>query len=532
MVASVTVKDVKKMLSDGDEIAFLDVREHGQYGDGHPFFSVPIPYSVFEARLVELVPNLSARTVLYDDGDGVADLAAARAETLGYANVSIMSGGATAWGNAGYTLYKGEHVPSKAFGELLELANHTPNITAEELVTLQERNENCIIVDSRPFDEYHAFNIPGGICCPNGESPLRIGELVPDPETTIVVNCAGRTRSIIGAETLRAFGVPNPVYALQNGTQGWFLSGYQREEGATRLYPDAAISEEKLDEMRSRAALRAGETGIEYIEPEEAATWLADGSRSTYLIDIRTREEYEANGISGSRHALGGQLVQSVDNWVGVRGGRIILMDNEMIRAPMMANWIHQIGYDVVVLKGGIDAIRDVVVPEVPLFEAKPVATITAGELSGLQADGGRLVDLRSPRVYQACHIVGAEWSIRPRLERLALAVDKPVVFITNDNTVASLAAQRLGELGVGDVFRLSDDETAWRSVGLKLVETLEDEADDSIELVYHWQHRNNPNGGDPAAAHAYLDWEIGLVDQLDDQERGSFRLSPSRDST
>ena len=527
MVAFVTAGDVRGMLSDGGEIALIDVREHGQYGDGHPFFAVPVPYSIFEPRLIELIPNFSVRVVLYDSNDGIAGLAGARAEALGYTGVSIMTGGVAAWSDAGYTLYKGEHVPSKTFGELLELANQTPNLTSEQLVELQEQNGNYIIIDSRPYEEYHIFNIPGGICCPNGESPLRIGELAPDPQTTIVVNCAGRTRSILGAETLRAFGVSNPVYALQNGTQGWFLSGFQREEGATRLYPEAPTSEAKLDDMRARAASRMEKAGIETIGPDEAALWLGDRLRSTYLIDVRSREEFEADGIPGSRHALGGQLVQSIDNWIGVRGGRIILMDNEMIRAPMMANWIHQIGYDVFVLKGGIDALRDVTIPEVPMFQAKSVTLIPAKEANDLRSEGARFVDLRSPREYRESHIAGAEWSIRPRLERLALHKDKPVVLVTADEMVAALAAQRLFELGVTDIRWLRGDKAGWRAAGLDLVTASEDENDDSMELVYHWQHRNNPNGGDPAAAHRYLDWEIALVDQLDDQERGSFRLVP-----
>lgn len=528
MVAMVSASGVREMLSDEGEIAFLDVREHGQYGDGHPFFAVPVPYSVFETRLVELVPNASVRTVLYDGGDGIAELAAARAEALGYSNISIMQGGAAAWEAAGYTLYKGEHVPSKTFGELLELANHTPNLTSEEVVALQESKANHIIVDSRPWGEYHNFNIPGGICCPNGESPLRIGEIVPDPETTIIVNCAGRTRSILGAETLRAFNVPNPVYALQNGTQGWFLAGYQREEGATRRYPDPPTSPEKLADMQARAKARAEKAGIEYLAPAEVAAWLNDKTRSTYLIDVRSDEEYEADGLPGSRHALGGQLVQSVDSWVGVRGGRIVLMDSEMVRAPMMANWIHQIGYDVFVVEGGVDAMRGVALPDIPTFSADLVASVEAAEAKALQVDGALLVDLRSPRAFYAGHIDGAVWSIRSRLDRLDLGSGRTVVLITNDDTAASLAKQRLGELGADDVRQLSGNDSAWRDGGLDLAATRDVPAeDDSIELVYHWQHRNNPNGGDPAAAHAYLDWEIGLVDQLDAQERDSFRLVP-----
>ena len=100
------------------------------------------------------------------------------------------------------------------------------------------RSENFVIVDGRPFAEYRKMSIPGGICCPNGELALRIQDIAPDPRTKIVVNCAGRTRSIIGAQTLLDLGVPNPVYALENGTQGWFLAGLELEHGAQRHYAD------------------------------------------------------------------------------------------------------------------------------------------------------------------------------------------------------------------------------------------------------------------------------------------------------
>lgn len=530
MVASVKPATVKEMLSDGKEIAFFDVREGGQYGDGHPFFAISLPYSVFEPRLLELAPAPSVRMVLYDNADGVADRAAARAESLGYTNVSIMEGGAAAWEDAGFTLFKGENVPSKTFGEILELEHHTPNLTSEQVIALKAENPNHIIVDSRPYAEYSRFNIPGGICCPNGESPLRITELVPDPETTIIVNCAGRTRSILGAETLRAFGVPNPVFALQNGTQGWFLAGLQREEGATRSYPDAPATEEKLAPLRAQAAARAAKTGLKIIEPEEAAAWLSDTSRSTYLIDVRTEEEFQADGLPGSRHALGGQLVQAVDLWVGVRGSRVIVMDNEMIRAPMMANWIHQIGYDVAVLNGGVDAMRGIAIPELRGFEFNPVTAIAPEAVKDLLGDGSvQLVDIRSPRAFRAGHVEGARWSIRPRLEQLGLNASDTVVLIADGHDTAALAAHRLGELGIAKVHQLSSDESAWKAAGLTVTATPDEPADaESINLVYHWQHRNNPNGGDPAAAHAYLDWEIGLVDQLDAQERASFRLAPA----
>jgi len=214
MAAVTDARTVKSWLSDAGEIAFLDVREYGQYGEGHAFFAVSLPYSGFELGLPALLPNPAVRLVLCDGGDGVAERAARRAEALGYGNVHIMAGGADAWRQAGYTLYAGVNVPSKTFGELIEHARNTPRVTAEKLQAMRHANEDMVIVDGRTFAEFQKMSIPGGVCCPNGELALRIRDIVPDPKTKIVVNCAGRTRSIIGAQTLIDFGVPNPVYAL------------------------------------------------------------------------------------------------------------------------------------------------------------------------------------------------------------------------------------------------------------------------------------------------------------------------------
>ena len=527
MAETIIPARAKEWLSDGREIAFADVRENGQFGDGHPFFAVSLPYSVFEKRLVETVPNPSVRLVLYDNADGIAGLAADRAEQLGYSNVFIMEGGAAAWQAAGYTLYQGENVPSKTFGELLELAHHTPNLTAEQVAALKDTTPNHIIVDSRPYAEYSRFNIPGGICCPNGELALRIGELVPDPETTIVVNCAGRTRSILGAETLRAFGVPNPVYALQNGTQGWLLAGLQREEGATRSYPEPPNSQQTRDKLRAMAAACAAKTGLKYIDADEAMEWLTDGTRSTFLFDVRSAEEYNLNGLTGSRHVLGGQLVQATDRYIGVKGARAIIMDDEMIRAPMMANWIHQIGYEVAVLEGGIEALRDRKLPEVPTFKPSPVATVSPEDAKrDCERSNAMILDLRAVSAYRASHIDGAAWTMRSQLVKPSLATATDVVLVVDDDVIAALAAQRLEDLGVATIKRITGGEAAWRSAGFGLVTTPDQPPDsESLDLLLHVHQRNNPNGSE-AGATAYLAWEIGLVDQLDEQERASFRLT------
>jgi rhodanese-related sulfurtransferase len=258
MATPVDARTLKSWLHQPGELALLDVREAGRFGESHLLYAVPLPYSRLEFDIGRLVPRLATRIVLCDGGeDGLAALAARRLAAQGYSEVHVLDGGTKGWHGAGFKLFAGVNVPSKAFGEIVEHELHTPRITAAELNAMIERGDNMVIVDGRPFAEYQKMNIPGGICCPNGELPIRIGAIAPDPATRIVVNCAGRTRSIMGAETLRLMGVPNPVFALENGTQGWFLAGLQLEHKSQRKYPTAP-SQTALLAQRSRAADRGG----------------------------------------------------------------------------------------------------------------------------------------------------------------------------------------------------------------------------------------------------------------------------------
>jgi len=264
MIAQIDAATLKAWLGDDREIALIDVSEHGQYGSGHPFFAVPLPYSRFELGLPMLVPNPAVRLVLCDQGDGVAARAAARAVAFGYQHLHILTGGKEAWRRAGYTLYAGVNVPSKTFGELVHHERHTPRISAHAVQAMLDAKENFVIVDGRPFAEYRKMSIPGGICCPNGELALRIKDIAPDPETKIVVNCAGRTRSIIGAQTLLDFGIPNPVFALENGTQGWYLAGLALEHGALRRH-SAGVSAADIGELQARARQFALTRGVTFV---------------------------------------------------------------------------------------------------------------------------------------------------------------------------------------------------------------------------------------------------------------------------
>lgn len=529
----VAAPQLKAMLSDGGEIALLDVREAGQYADGHPFFAVPCTYSRFEADVERLVPRRNVRMVLLDDGDGVAGRAAKRAEALGFTDVAILDGGAPAWKAAGYTLFDGVNLPSKTFGELIEIERHTPRITADELVAMQKRGDDMVIVDGRTWAEYQRFSIPGGISCPNGELALRIGAIAPSPKTRIVVNCAGRTRSIIGAQTLIDVGVPNEIVALENGTQGWFLAGYEVERGAKRKYPDAPADGAALAARREKAAAHAAKHRVESVTSDKVRAWLADRDRTTFLLDIRTAEEIAARPIAGFVHAPGGQLQQATDQWIGVKGARLVLADTDGIRAPMVAAWLRQLGHEACVLPGAEEA--DAIAASLPADAAPRGPEILKSRLQALRAvtpqglsallwsGGGRALDLRSSQAFRDGHIPGSAWAIRPRLAAALGEGGAPVVLIADSPEVAAAASIDLAEHGVIDISVLAGGADAWRADGQTFNVTPDSPSDgERIDFIFHTHQRHD---GNVEAARAYLAWEVDLVGRLDAQERGVFRM-------
>ncbi len=528
MSEEISARDLRAWLYGDAELALLDVREPGQIADGHILFSVPLPYSRFELDLARLVPNPAVRVVLCDDGDGVAARAADRAGALGYTQVACLSGGVAAWERAGHTLYQGVNVPSKAFGELVEHACRTPHIGAAELERLRAGSTRTIVVDGRTQAEFGAMNIPGADWCPNGELALRIGRLAPHPDTTIVVNCAGRTRSIIGAQTLIDLGLPNPVIALENGTQGWTLAGLPLEHGAEAVLP--APGAELAARRRDVQAL-ALRHGVETVTGETLQAWLADRERTVYLLDVRTEDERAGDpqdrrdelARHGVVHAPGGQLVQATDQWVAVRRARLIVLDDEEVRAPVTASWLRRMGHDAAVLQGGLDRLAGLTPAPQPGMTSPPEpARIAPAEVDARRRRGEvTILDLRPSAAFREGHVPGAIWTIRPRIA--ALAGPEPRVLVADAPEIAALAALDLGDAGQDDILLLDGGLDAWRTAGLAVEATPEvPPEDERIDFVSFTHGRHD---GNAAASRQYLEWEIGLVGQLDEQERAVFRV-------
>jgi rhodanese-related sulfurtransferase len=345
---SVTPSQVRCALLLRDEIALLDIRHEAAFATGHPLFAANMAADRIALEAEVRLPRKDVPIVVYDAGEGLASSEADRLGTLGYTDVRQLDGGLQAWRHAGYELFQDVNSYAKAFGELVESRRHTPSLPAEEVAALIARKADIAVLDVRRFDEYATMNIPGSVNVPGAELVLRAGRAAPDPATTIVVNCAGRTRSIIGTQSLINAGVPNKVVALRNGTIGWTLARQNLEHGADRRGGIGAF-----EGAQSNARDVAYRAGVRHVGVAEAEALQAQQNRTLYRFDVRDADEYAAGHIAGFRHYPGGQLVQEIDMAAPVRGARILLTDDRGVRADMTASWLAQMGWETFVLDGG-----------------------------------------------------------------------------------------------------------------------------------------------------------------------------------
>jgi len=498
----ISARRVSELLAGPGELALLDVREQGVHYRGHPFYACSAPLSRLELLISDLVPRKNVPVVVFDAGnEGLAEKAAQKLKELHYSEVSILEGGCEAWRQAGLELFSGVNVPSKAFGEFVEHHYGTPRITPGELKRLQQLKK-VLVVDSRPFEEYQRMNIPGGIDVPGAELVYRIHDLAPSPETLVVVNCAGRTRSIIGCQSLRNAGIPNPVVALQDGTMGWELAGFSCERGAARAAPPP--SEEGRRKAHAAAERVAKRFGVPFCSSQDVSTFKKDSTRTLYILDVRTREEFERSHVAGSRHAPGGQLVQAADEYVGVRNARVVLVDPDLVRAIMTASWLIQMGWnDVHVLE---DPELTETGPRKPKIRGMPPwQTVPA------IPEGAAVLDLSTSLRFQKAHIPGAWWGVRSRLkEAHEKIVPQPEVLVltSEDGVLAHLAAPEAAAL-FSKVVVLEGGNAAWRGPtesGVERATTTRDDVwykpyDHSADYLKH--------------ARDYLDWEVALVEQI-----------------
>jgi rhodanese-related sulfurtransferase len=512
VTAPVSPAALRGLLDDGSELALIDVREELIFSQGHLLLARSAPLSRLELKFAALVPRRSTRIVLCDGNDGLAKRAAAVLARNGYSDLRILAGGVEAWAAAGFELFTGVNVPSKAFGEFIEHEEGTPSIAADELARLIGKDTDLVILDSRPFDEYARVSIPGATNVPGAELVLRARDLAPSPGTMVVVNCAGRTRSIIGAQSLINAGLPNKVVALRNGTMGWSLAGLTCDSGKSRRAPQ--VTREQLAWAKSAARRVAQACGVEPIDRGRLEALGRDQNRTLYVFDVRDPAEYEKGHMAGATSAPGGQLVQATDQYIGTLGARVVLLDDLEVRAAMTGSWLRQMGFGEVFLLA--EAGDEPGWPAVPMLEneTRRDAAIEAAALADLVSrNAATVLDLALSRNYLAGHIPGAWFAIRTRLARALekMAVGATLVLTCEDGTLAALAVAEAESLIDRPVRFLQGGNAAWQAAG----QPLSTEAKMADEAVDQWRKPYERSGDSKAAMQEYLTWEVDLFPRI-----------------
>ncbi len=503
---------VKAAIGDGEELALLDVREEAAFSLGHLLFASNLPLSRQEVEAPFLVPRREARVIVIDaEGEGLAQRAARRLFDLGWKNIAVLRGGVAGWRDAGYVVFSGFNVPSKAFGEVVEHTYGTPHIEAAELKQRLDAGEEILLLDSRPFDEFQAMSIPGGVDAPGVELVGRAHELLQSPNTPVVVNCAGRTRSIIGAQLLINAGLPNPVVALKDGTMGWHLAGLKLAHGCTDLAPRPGPA--ALAAARHAAGALAARFRLQMIDHAALAGFKGEATeRSLFRFDVRTPEEYAAGHLPGFVNAPGGQLVQATDCYVGTLRSRIVLADDDGVRARLAASWLVQAGWEDVFVLDDAHAGQTLQTEPEPLSLPVPdVPGVSPAALQAQVAQGGVTVfDISLSRDYRRGHVPGAIWLSRPRLAEALVAVPegRPVVLVSPDGVLARFAAEELPRPGVAV---LEGGAQAWRAAGL----AEETETRFAHEPGDAWLRPDDGTNTLEGRMRGYLAWEMALPAQI-----------------
>jgi rhodanese-related sulfurtransferase len=528
-------------LRDGDgEVAVLDVREPLGYAEGHIPESTLVPRRVLERRVPELVPRTETPVVLVDETGKRTARDAAWLADLGYDRARGLAGGVAAWRDAGGDVVRmaegvyatAFNVPSKRFGETVEREYTPASVTPGRVAAWREAGEEPLVIDVRTPGEHRAETIPGAVNVEGVDCPAYV-EALREPGQRVVVHCAGRTRSIVGTATLKRRGLDD-VYALEDGTSGWTLAGFELERGSDRHVRSVELDEEERGRATEFAADLLVEADVERLSPADFDDLRARDA-TVYPFDVRTVPEFATGHVPDAIGIPGGQAIQRADDYVAVREGWVVAISESIVRAAITAYWYAEMGVpNVAVLDGGLTAWRE---------DDRPIETgCGREERLGLHRaieqahscrapagwpDAVREVENRSPawvaendplvldvgrsERYCAQHVPGSEWVSRTALEkRVEGEPADGVVLASPEGILAAYAGASLAHAGLVAPSVLEGGVAAWAT------DHPVEEGDGSIE--------GRPADTVPATAEqgeagmrGYLDWERELPDRAED---------------
>lgn len=502
MLEILPVKAYLKLFDSDEEFAVVDTRPIDDFYRGHLMAASSLPLSRLEVDAPVFIPNRNTRIVLCDWNSALAS--AKTLESLGYKNISVIEGGLSGWHLAGGRIFPGWNMIGKAFGDYLERTFQIPTIDSDKLKALIESDNPPFILDTRTPEEHSDYCIPGAVSCPNGESLLRALPAIKDPERLIVTHCAGRTRGLIGAQVLRDAGVKNPICSLGLGTLEWALAGYPLEEGANRPLPvpeDLTLSRKAANALREKHVIPEATDAM-------VARWLNEqDKKACCVLDIRSPEEVEKGTFKGAIHVPGGQLLQGVDRFIVTRGGRIVLLDTDGIRAVRIAAWLMQMGYKTVyTLKADPSTLTSV--SQSPEVDMDRLVAIKKKDRSGEIT----FVDIRSGVAYRHTHVDGAIFLGRENIDDDAALLPQGtlLVLLTDEPQFAERVAKDLRRLGRTVEIR-PEPMKSWAAAGVPLSSGVGKLVSAPSDAIYDLEEREIH----VRDSHDYILWRANLYEIL-----------------
>lgn len=512
----ISATQLREILNDGDEVALLDLREEGDFTQGHLLLAASLPIGRVELDLLWRVPLKGTRIVLVGGDVQRIQRGLHLLNSVGYQRVSVLEASRSDCDKAGFGWFSGKFVPSKAFGEVVETAKETPHICTQELVALKSSGVDLLMVDSRTPEEFTDFSLPGAVSCPGAELALRVPEVI-SKDSVVLVNCAGRTRSIIGAQSLINAEIGCPVFALENGTMGWHLDGYDLQRGHLAMLDKVSLPTQ-LHSSREAAMRLLKRSGGGVISWSQLQGQLSDQRVTTYFYDVRLYGVYMEATFPGALNAPGGELVQSTDFFAPVRCARIVVADTDLVQAPMTAHWLRQMGWQADVLDPDTAPALSPAQPHATHWPhtPAPVELIDSAELQKLQDDPGvAVIDCANSIAFRRGHIPGAFFCVRSALADGLKALPAHVrvlVFTASDDAIARFAAADAQALG-WSVKRLVGGTHVWRKSGLPMEHGAVRQLSEPNDIWYS-PYEVSPHMQEQAMRE-YIDWEVGLAQRV-----------------
>jgi len=246
-----------------------------------------------------------------------------------------------------------------------EAQSHVKIISAEETKALMDNNSNTVLLDIRAFDEFKEHGwIEGRTVLPHGMVIFKIRDIVPNKDVPIVVYCKKGKRSALVAYQIQQMGYENVRY-LDGGILTWQRKGLPTvTSGVSRIAEQAVVPEGEMPTGKMPNDFVKEASGlVKGVSPFESNKLME--SRNVFLLDIRSQQEIESQGIiDGALVMEHGKVIFNIKKKVHDANMPLLVICKQGGRSALIAQQLQEMGYnDVHHIEGGIVAWKEAGLP-------------------------------------------------------------------------------------------------------------------------------------------------------------------------